>query len=392
MRYEPDLPDFELDEFHARLEALRRLMSHKRCDAVILNSEANLEYFSGFSSPFPWNSPSRALHVLLPLEGEPVAIVPELLESAWRATSWIERMVTWPSPRPADEGVTEIASAWKVLSRKYGRLGAEIGPETRIGMTVGDFLALRDRLAPDEVIDASSLCRSARAVKSPAEVDRISRACRIASDAFDALPGFLAEGVTEAQVVRQYQATALSAGADWVPFVAARSGVGGYDSVVTGPSDKALAAGDVFVLDAGVKYRGYWSDFDRNFAIGHVDDETKKLHRLLFAATEAGIAAARPGAKAQDLYFAQAKVLEEGGVRLSRLGRFGHGLGRQLTEPPSNTPGDETEIRAGMVITIEPGAALSNGYMMVHEENLLITEDGPMLLSRRAPMDLPVVR
>jgi len=389
---EPDLPDFELNEYHDRFEALRRLMRNKRCDAILLNGEANLEYFSGFSSPFPWHSPSRALHVLLPLEDEPLAIVPELLESAWRTTSWIDRIVTWPSPRPTDEGVSEIAAAWRSVPHKHGRLGAEIGPESRIGMTVTDFLALGDRLAPDEIVDASSLCRSARAIKSSAEIERIARACRIASDAFDALPAYLAEGATEAQVVRQFQIVALSVGADWVPFVAARSGAGGYDSVVTGPSDKPLRPGDVFVLDAGVKYRGYWSDFDRNFAIGHTDEETAKLYRLLYSATEAGIAAAKVGAEAQDLYFAQARVLEEGGVELGRLGRFGHGLGRQLTEPPSHTPGNETELRAGMVITIEPGAALSGGRMLVHEENLLITEDGPRLLSRRAPMELPVVR
>ena len=319
-----DLPDFSLAEYETRLDRLRSKMRNSKLDAVLLNSEANLEYFSGFTSPFPWNSPSRALHVLLPLESDPVAVVPELLDNAWRNTSWIKTTITWPSPRPIDEGLTEIGKAWRSFRRRFGRLGAEMGPESRIGMTVADFLALIDRLRPDSIADATMACRAVRAIKSEAEIARIARACSITSDAFDLLPALIAEGKTEAQVVRGYQAAALNAGADWVPFVAARSGPGGYDSVVTGPSDHVPRRGDVFVLDAGVKYRGYSSDFDRNYALGRADEETRSLHRLLHRATEAGIAAARPGKLARDVYHAQAQVLEDGGLKLGRLGRFGH--------------------------------------------------------------------
>ena len=67
-----------------------------------------------------------------------------------------------------------------------------------------------------------------------------------------------------------------------------------------------------------------------------------------------------------------------------------HGLGMQLTEWPSNTIWDETVLAPGMVITLEPGMTFAPGKMMVHEENLVIREDGAELLSRRAPPELPV--
>jgi Xaa-Pro aminopeptidase len=73
------------------------------------------------------------------------------------------------------------------------------------------------------------------------------------------------------------------------------------------------------------------------------------------------------------------------------VGRSGHGLGMQLTEPPSNMPGDETELVPGMVMTVEPGYEYSPGKMIVHEENLVITEDGCELLTRRAPREMPVI-
>jgi Xaa-Pro dipeptidase len=85
-------------------------------------------------------------------------------------------------------------------------------------------------------------------------------------------------------------------------------------------------------------------------------------------------------------------VLEPAGMRRNNVGRMGHGLGLQLTEPPSNKADDTTVLRPGMVITIEPGMEYAAGKMIVHEENIWITESGPQLLSRRAPREMPVIR
>ncbi|HCI19679.1 MAG TPA: peptidase M24, partial [Alphaproteobacteria bacterium] len=73
------------------------------------------------------------------------------------------------------------------------------------------------------------------------------------------------------------------------------------------------------------------------------------------------------------------------------VGRYGHGLGIQLTEPPSHTDWDETDIVAGMVLTIEPSLVFDDDRLMVAEENVLVTPDGATLLTRRAPRDLPVI-
>jgi Xaa-Pro dipeptidase len=77
---------------------------------------------------------------------------------------------------------------------------------------------------------------------------------------------------------------------------------------------------------------------------------------------------------------------------LRGAGRFGHGLGKLMTEPPSISASDRTVLHPGTVITVEPMAKYGRGKILVHEENLVVTDDGPKLLTRRAPREIPVVR
>jgi Xaa-Pro aminopeptidase len=169
------------------------------------------------------------------------------------------------------------------------------------------------------------------------------------------------------------------------------AGPDGYDDIIMGPTDRATRPGDLLIVDTGTTYDGYFCDFDRNFAFGEPSDAAKRAHETLWRASAAGIAAARPGATASDVWRAQAAVLEAGGSLGSNVERLGHGLGLRLTESPSNTPGDDTLLEPGMVLTIEPGMAHRPGCMIVHEENLVVREGGAELLTRRAARELPVV-
>lgn len=215
--------------------------------------------------------------------------------------------------------------------------------------------------------------------------------CHIVCDAFDGLPGLLGRDDTENDLVRKFQSDVLLRGADKTPYTAIGSGPGGYRSIIMGPTDRRLRTGDLFLIDTGSRYGGYFCDFDRNYAIGEPPDTAKRVHDALYRATQAGIEAARPGRTAEDLFNAQAKVLADAGLEVGNVGRFGHGLGKVLTEPPSLRPGDDTELLPGMVLTIEPSAMFGRGKILVHEENLVVTEGKAQLLTRRAPREIPVL-
>ena len=84
-----------------------------------------------------------------------------------------------------------------------------------------------------------------------------------------------------------------------------------------------------------------------------------------------------------------ARIVEEAGSIGNNVGRIGHGLGLQLTEPLLHMPGDGTVIAPGMVLTIEPGMEYAPGKMVVHEEKVVVTEEGAVLVTARAPRELP---
>ena len=386
-----ELPPFTRAEFGARAERVRRLMTRARLDAVLVSTEANLGYLSGFASQLPWLTPARPWYFLLPRVGEPVGIIPDSGVDAWRATSWVVALHTWRSPNPENEGLDLIAAAIGSLKRRYGRIGFELGPETRLGFPVADLLRLKDMIRPAEMADGSGVLREARMIKSPAEIARIRRAARIACDAFDALPTAFEAGWSERDAMRWMQAETLHRGADKAPFMMVRSGRGAISSLYLGPTGRRPRRGDVMLIDAGCVYDGYSCDFDRLFSFGPPSDEVKRAHDALWQATEAGIGAARPGNTAEDVFLAQAGALEEAGFGRPKMGRFGHGLGRIITEPPSNKLGDRTKLRPGMVLTIEPGVSLGPERLLVHEENLAITEDGNRLLTRRARRRMAVI-
>ena len=85
-------------------------------------------------------------------------------------------------------------------------------------------------------------------------------------------------------------------------------------------------------------------------------------------------------------------VMQKGGALGNSVGRLGHGLGLQLTEWPSNTPTDNTILEPGVILTLEPGMEYLPGKEMVHEENIVITENGPEWLTQRASEELPIIQ
>lgn len=401
MNQSPGLPHgFSTEEFKDRFIRLHDEMSIQRIEAILLTTEADITYFSGISSQF-WESPTRPIFLIITTEhGTPIAVVPDIMKETF-ADSWIpaSHTHTWPSPSPTeDDGVTLLVEQL----RPYKQIGMPMGPETSLRMPLRDFDAIRDKLADTGTTfhDVTQMVRGVRMVKSRAEIQKIRIACQLASASFAALPGILGARTTrtsERDAVREMTVDMIQRGIDRVKYIVGKSGTNGYTSVVCGASDKVLQPGEVFVIDTGGVYDRYFCDFNRNYLIvGKGEPEPahnaylESHHHMLWDATECGLAVAKPNVTVGDVWKAMTDHLIAQGIdsKAFDTGRQGHFLGSQLTELPSVVAHETTVLRAGMVLTLEPGVPLRDGKCLVHEECVVITEDGCELLSDRAPRDM----
>ncbi len=379
---------FPAAEYRDRTGRLQRAMDRAGLAALLLTAPADVFYVTGFLTRF-WESPARPWFVVVPAGGAPVAVIPAIGADLMGRT-WIGDIRTWDAPNPSDDGVSLLAGTLCDLTGDAARIGVPMGPETHLRMPLADYDRLTRAVAPRRFVDATGPVQRVREIKSEAEIGRIRAACAIAGRAFDAVPGFAAAGRPLDAVFRDFQQALLRAGADWVSYVAGGAGPDGYGDVISPAGPVPLARGDVLMLDTGAVKDGYFCDFDRNFAIGPASDAARRCHAALWQATETALAELRPGMRACDLHRLLVTALDRAGAAPGG-GRLGHGLGLTLTEWPSVTPRDETELRAGMVLTLEPGAVVAPGRIMVHEENIVLRETGPELLSPRAPAELPEI-
>ena len=380
---------FAKEEFEQRLIRAQKIMKSYKLDGLLLTSPQNIRYFTGYDSQF-WESPTRPWFVVVPSSGKPIGIVPEIGESEFKKT-WLDDIKSWPSPRPDDEGISLVKSTLDDLQKIYGQIGAEFGKEMAIRMPVRDLLKLKE-IIKTNIVDGSDAIWDMRMIKTNNEIERIKFICSIASDAYNSLPAKLAIGDTERAAVNKLKIDILNRGADNVPFMPGISGPGGVSQIVCGPSDRILENGDILFIDTGSTFDGYFCDFDRNFAFGSVSSDVERVNEVLWQATEAGIKAAVPGATTLDVFNAMNKIIEDGGAIGNNVGRLGHGLGLQLTEPPSHRPEEKTIIKENMVLTIEPGMEYEKDKMLVHEENIVIHKDSAELITKRAPREIPIIK
>ena len=387
---------FPEEEFAARCTAMQAAMARDGIDAMLFTTEAEIRYFTGFLTPF-WQSPTRPWFLAMPPAGKPVAVIPSIGAPLMRSC-YVGEVISWSSPAAEDDGISLLADTLAPLLGEGSRLGMMMGRETSLRMPLADFTTLRDRLSIAAIEDMTAAVQRIRMQKSFREIAKIRHVCGLACDVFDGLPGWVHEGMPIAELFRRFKIEALAASVDDVSYLVGSAGPEGYDDIIAPPDERPVAAGDVLMLDTGCVWDGYFCDFDRNFAIGKPGAAAQEAHRRLYDATEAALAAVRPGCVAADLFRVMDAELRpsDGNVAdADDVGRYGHGLGLQLTETPSHAAWDRTEITAGMVLTLEPSitymATDGSPRMMVAEEDMLVTAEGPDLLTRRAPRDLPVI-
>ena len=380
---------FNTSEYQNRVAKLRQKMQRHNIDIILITSPHNFRYFTGLDSYF-WESPTRPWFLLIPIEKEPIVVIPSIGKTALSKT-WINNIITWPSPNPKDEGITILKETILSINSNKCSIGCELGKENYLRMSINDYQNLCTLLSNHQFVDASPYIWELRMIKSEDEISKIKDICKIASQAFDHLPNLLKNQLTETQICNIMKKSLLKIGADHTLYMSCASGPGGYDQIICDPTDKTLQNEDVLMIDTGTTLDGYFCDFNRNFGFGKITDSAKMANEVLWETTEVGMQNARPGAQCSDISNAMIAILQKKGLINNSIGRMGHGLGLQVTEPPSIVPYDNTILQPGMIIAIEPCFEYAPSVMLVHEENILITNNGYKRLTSRTPRNMPII-
>ena len=142
------------------------------------------------------------------------------------------------------------------------------------------------------------------------------------------------------------------------------------------PTDRKLTKGDLLTMDFGCLYQGYCSDMTRTIAIGKVSEEQRKIYDVVKKAQETALAGIRPGMTGAQIDKLARNVIKKGGYGEYFGHALGHSVGLEIHESPNFSPREETVIRPGMVITVEPGIYVEGVGGVRIEDVVVITEDG----------------
>ena len=369
-------PDDEYRERHARL---RRLMAARSLDVVILTDERTTWYLTGFGTVAPMGSRARPRVLLVTQDA--------MLMLVHRSTVQTVREMAAPGVEVrgyAELGppVQDIGATVRALSPDG--IAGELGSDLVSGLGFGDWMAL-SAVVGGRLESVSPLVDQLRAIKSPAELDRIRRAVAVTAGAYEDVLPRLAAGVTEIEVCEAISASMRAQGADgsWANCV-----IGEYDRVDGVSRRRAAEPGHLVFVDSGANVGGYWADFSRSAVIGHPSPEQVAAQATIVEITAVGVAACRPGADAASIAHVLDGAMAAHGLEFNTTpGRYGHGLGLAVTEAPDLAVDDRTELAAGCVVTIEPAFHRADGVYHC-EQIAVVTAGDPEVLTATCPTEL----
>jgi len=351
------------DIYKNRVARAQRFMVELGYELMILFPSSNMRYLSGF-----YDEPGeRMLFLIIPEEGEPQFLVPELYEKQVRDASPFEKVLVWSD----SEGPFRLlADALKVYSSE--RVNVLIDD----GMWAVFFLMLREALPEANFSLASRVMKSLRMIKTQDEVSFLRRAGAIADEAYREILGLRIYGMSELELASRIEEAMRKGGAERVAF---------ETLVASGPNSalphhraglRKIRQGDVVILDYGCRVGGYCSDITRTVVCGKATEEVKKVYEVVRRAQERGVKAVKKGAEAQEIDRAARSEIDGAGYREYFIHRTGHGIGIDVHEEPYIVEGNSLLLDEGMAFSVEPGIYIPGHFGVRIEDIVVVGLDG----------------
>jgi Xaa-Pro aminopeptidase len=349
-----------------RVRNIRAELSNRRIDALVLTKPANVTYLTGFSGEDSWAVVTgRTVYLLTDSR---------YTEQAQKECP-LARIVERKDPMAQAGG------------RLIGKLKFAKTVAVEKSISLGDYEALKKNT--DVRLQAvDGLVEAQRSVKDAQETAAIRSAAAIAAAAFQRAVRHVRPGITESTLAGILDLEMRRQGAKV-----------GFETIVAfgpnasrphhQPSPRKLTPRDTILIDFGARYNGYCCDITRSFAFGKPAAAYGRAYEVVEKAQAAAIRAARAGAKLADVDAAARNAIRESGLPVYGHGT-GHGFGLEIHEIPFLKEGAKGELKAGQIITIEPGIYLPGELGVRIEDDILITEDGCEIITGACPRKSPV--
>ena len=344
-------------------------MAHGHLEAVYVTRPVSIAYLTGFHA-----EPHERLMALAVRPDGSTLIVPALERESAATNSEQAAVLAW---RDGEDPYALVQEALGTCAR----LGVE-----KEHLTVHAAEALGATVGAHELVDVAPEIRRLRRTKSPAELEKLARACAITDSVAEEVMRELRPGRSELGV-------AVSIGA----AIGARDAAPSFESSVQfgpnsavphhDPSSRKLEAGDLVLLDFGATFDGYRADITRMAVVGEANPRQREIYEVVLQAHDAAIEAVRPGATTGLVDSAARDVIEAAGFGDRFFHRVGHGLGLEVHEDPSLDPGSSIVLEPGMVFTIEPGIYVP-GWGGVRIEDDVVVEAGGCRVLTKADRNL----
>lgn len=341
-----------------RIERLKEFIAEKELDGVLITHKPNLFYFTG-------SAPVLGGYLLVTADEE-LFLVPQLEYEEARESSRV------------------LVEYFKRGAELYERLKAfnlkKLGIEGRTSYS--SVQSLKEKAGVEEFAVVDDVIKELRMIKTPEEIEVIKRACGIADKAMLVAIEEVREGVREREVAAKMEYVMKMEGAEKTAFDTIIAS--GWRSALPHgvASDKRIERGELVVIDEGALFNRYHSDITRTVVVGSPNEKQREIYEIVLEAQKKGVEEARPGITAKELDTIVRDVIAEYGYGDYFIHSTGHGVGLEIHEWPGINQNDETVLKPGMVITVEPGIYLPKFGGVRIEDTIVITENGAERLTK----------
>lgn len=387
-----DLGKFSISEaeYKDRIERIRRVLTRRKLDALYLTNGTSIFYLTGYS----FISTERPAALVVPVDGEITFLAP-LLEKdhvplETRLIEDVKTYVDYPGERPPIEHFAEFLTEMGLDKKRVGTDNKSGAP--RMWSYTG--APITKYLLDMKFVDMEDLVPSMRLVKSEKEIALMTESCKWANLAMSFLQEYTSNGLwdVEVELAASRETSSImkrTLGPDYAPrrsiypvTLCFRGQIGDMSAIPHAMATKRfIKKGDVVIGEVGADIGGYSCELERTMLVGKPTPKQKRYFDAMIKAQSAAFNIMKAGIKCSEVDKATQSVFKKTGLLDLVKHHTGHGLGLEGHEPPWLDVGNEEPLKAGMIVSCEPGIYETGFAGFRHSDTLLVTGDGAEVLT-----------